>query len=80
MKRYVIFCFSNFIHLLFTIRDAFVAWHITDTVEKHRNAIYLVFIAYYDSMVLFNMFSKGDDFPRIIEIALFFICNFPNQN
>ena len=39
---------------------------------KHRTEMYLVFVAYYDSMIFSKTCSEGGVFPRIIEIALLF--------
>ena len=42
-------------------------------VWEDRNLMYLVFVAYYDSMIFSEIIcSEGCDFSRIIEIALLF--------
>ena len=64
---------QNLLLLLYTRRDACVSGHITITLfGKHRNLMYLVFAAYYNSMIFSKICLEGGDFPRIIEIALLF--------
>ena len=43
---------------------------------KHRNLMYLVFVAFYDSMIFSKIWSEGSDFQRIIESALLFHLQF----
>ena len=57
--------------LFTTSRDACVARHITITFGKYQNVMYLVFVAYYDSIIFSKICSEGVDFLRNIEIALF---------
>ena len=54
MGNYVfLHCVLSLLYLLLlTCRYAHIAGHITIIFGKQRNAMYLVFVAYYDSMMV----------------------------